>query len=54
MAVAFLIVLPNEIADASAPARRHISISSIDAASNDEPSRTSRSSTGVAGFAFTA
>ena len=54
MALAFLMVLPNEIADASAPASRHSRISSQLAASKQEPSDTRRCSTGSAGLAFTA
>jgi hypothetical protein len=38
----------------AAPASRHASTSSKEAASKQEPSPTSRSSTGAAGFAFTA
>ncbi len=50
----FLMVLPKLIASGRAPASRHASISSNEAASKRLDRRTSRSSTGAAGLAFTA
>ncbi len=50
----FLIVLPYEIVDGSAPASSTRSISAGLATSNADPSATRRSRIGIAGLAFTA
>ena len=50
----FLMVLPYEIRSGDAPAARQRSISAGLATSNDDPIDTRRSSSGMAGLAFTA
>ena len=54
MALSFFTVLPKEMRSGAAPAARHASISSQDAASKEEPRPARRSRIGAAGFAFTA
>jgi hypothetical protein len=49
-----LIVLPNEMRSASAPAASTISISATEAVSKQEPSLASSESTSGDGLAFTA